>query len=211
MTERLIEKLVTKINGVLPGKKAQEIMAPNIRYVGDKYPDRSNSTPSGVLILLYPNNGEWYTVFIERTTFGPHGGQISLPGGKKEDYDSDITVTALREAEEEIGINQTKIHVIGELTTLYVPHSNFSITPVVGFQNEIPVLKQNDLEVQSIINISFKELFDIKNKGIKTFNRGSNIIQAPCYNAHGHVVWGATAMIMSEFEVLMDSSSGISV
>jgi len=203
MTERLIDRLKSKLGGVLPGKEAQEIMAPEVRFTGKKFPDPSLSKSSGVLLMLYPNKGEWTTVFIERTEFGPHGGQISLPGGKMEEHDKDIRSTALREAKEEIGVDQKKIKVIGQLSTLYVPHSNFDINPVVGYQEEIPEFNQDDKEVKTIISISLNELFDKKNRGIKTFINGGNAFHAPYYNACGHVVWGATAMIMSEFEVLL--------
>ncbi len=204
MTERFIKELEIKLKGNLPGKEAQEIMAPTVRFQGNKFPNPDLSKPSGVLILLFPSVGDWSTVFIKRTSFGLHGGQISLPGGKMEDNDIDIKATALREAMEEIGSDPFKIKVIGQLTPLHVPHSNFRITPFVGFLEEVPVLQQNEREVQAIIRIRLTELFDMKNRGIKTFNRSGNTIQAPYYNAKGHVVWGATAMIISEFEALVE-------
>ena len=209
MTSSLIDKLEVSLNGNLPGSEAQELMAPVIRFTGKNYPDRNKSKSSGVLILVYPFEEEWYTVFIERTVFGPHGGQISLPGGKMEQQDSDIHATALRETSEEIGVDQSNIKVLGQLTSLYVPHSNFMITPVVGFHKDVPTLSQNDNEVQSIICIGLNELFDEKNRGCKTMNRGEHTIHAPYYNANGHIIWGATAMIMSEFEVLIKKTTAL--
>jgi len=203
MTKLIIEKLEINLNGKLPGMKAQENMAPNIRFPKSKFPDPELSQPSGVLILLYPNKGEWATVFIKRTSFGPHGGQISLPGGKQEKEDSDIIATALREAEEEIGADRNKIKVIGRLSPLFVPHSNFCISPVVGYQEDFPIFVKNQKEVQSIIRIQLNELFSQSNRGVQIFNRPDYEIQAPYYNAHGHLIWGATAMIMSEFEELI--------
>ena len=203
MTERTIERIKKKLDGDLPGREAQEIMAPTLRFAGVEFPDPSLSRTSGVLLLLYPRRGELSTVFIERTEFGPHGGQISLPGGKMEEHDRDVKSTALREAMEEIGVEQEKIQVMGQLSTLFVPHSNFTINPVIGFHNEIPEFVKNKEEVKSIISISLKELFDQRNKGVKTFINGSKTIHAPYYDAFGHVIWGATAMIISEFEILI--------
>ena len=203
MTKDEITLLTDRLKSGLPGKVAQEIMAPSLRLPPDEHPDYSLSLPSGVLILLFPSDGDLETVFIQRTSFGLHGGQISLPGGKKEEQDVDITETALREATEEIGVDRNKIMVIGRLTPLYVPHSNFCITPVVGFQEGVPVFKINEGEVQSVIRVKLKDLFDQKNRAIQSFSRAGYSIEAPCYMANGHIVWGATAMIMSEFESLV--------
>jgi 8-oxo-dGTP pyrophosphatase MutT (NUDIX family) len=203
MTNLSIDKLRIRLQSGLPGREAQGIMAPTIRFQGEKFPDPVLSKPSGVLIILYPNNKEWYTVFIERTSFGLHGGQISLPGGKMEEYDFDLKATALREASEEVGVDKSKIEVLGELTPLHVPHSNFRITPVVGYLDEVPLLKRNVREVKSIIQLSLTDFFDKNRKGIEIFNKAGNKIYAPYYKANGHIVWGATAMIMSELEVLV--------
>lgn len=203
MTSMLIEKLKLNLSQELPGSEAQKLMAPSSRFTGKEYPDFSKSKSSGVLILLYPFEEEWHTVFIERTSIGPHGGQISLPGGKMEKMDSNIQATALREAAEEIGIDQSKIQILGQLTSLYVPHSNFNIVPVVGYQEKVPKLKPNEEEVLSIIRVSLGEFFDEKNRGTRFFSKEGNTISAPYYMAKGHIIWGATAMIMSEFEALL--------
>lgn len=203
MTDLSINKLRNRLQLDLPGKQAQQKMAPTLRFQGENYPDPALSKPSAVLILLYPDNNEWYTIFIERTSYGLHGGQISLPGGKKEKNDPDLRATALREANEEIGVESSKIELIGELTPLHVPHSQFWITPVVGFLKEVPILKRDVREVRSIIQLSLGDLFEKKNKGMDTIIRAGNEIQAPYYQANGHIVWGATAMIMSELEALI--------
>jgi len=203
MTKDKINLLIDRLKEGLPGKAAQEIMAPSLRLPPGQHPDYSLSQASGVLILLFYSDGDLETVFIQRTSFGLHGGQISLPGGKKEEQDFDITETALREASEEIGVDRSKIVVIGRLTPLYVPHSNFCITPVVGFQEEVPEFKINEAEVQSVIRVKLKDLFDQQNRAVQNFLRTGYSIEAPCYKANGHIIWGATAMIMSEFESLV--------
>lgn len=200
--------LISNISGVLkggklPGEEAQLLMSPSVRVSGHIFPEPSHSRSSGVMVLLYPNSGDWSTVFIERTLYGPHGGQISLPGGKREKWDADISATALRETMEEIGVDQSDISVIGGLTPLYVPHSNFRIYPFVGFIEREPNMVKNDLEVKSIVRVGIGELFDKKNKGITNFYRSGFNINAPYYNANGHLIWGATAMIMSEFEAII--------
>ncbi len=203
MTDTFISKVQKRIHMSLPGKAAQELMAPTVRFTGLKYPDPANSKRSGVLLLLYPDITGWSTVFIERTVYGPHGGQISLPGGKMEADDRDIQATALRETKEEIGVSPEQIEVLGELTSLYVPNSNFLVSPFVGFINEVPEMVKDDKEVASIIKIDVRELFDAKNKGTKSFSRSGYDIQAPYYRAREYIIWGATAMIMSEFENLL--------
>ena len=204
MTDQFIYILSERLKGRLPGIKAQELMAPNVRFNGHQFPDPSNSKASGVLILLFPDpENEWNTIFIERTPYGPHGGQISLPGGKMEDTDANLGETALREANEEIGAKREKINILGELTPLYVPHSNFKISPFVGYTERKPDLVKNDSEVNSIIIVSLNDLFDEDNKGVRTFYRSGFNVEAPVYLTRGHTIWGATAMIISEFEALV--------
>jgi 8-oxo-dGTP pyrophosphatase MutT (NUDIX family) len=204
MIDPLILRIKERLNGNLPGRSAQELMAPNVRFNGHQFPDPVNSKQSGVLILLFPDmQKEWTTVFIERTPYGPHGGQISLPGGKMEDTDADLSETALREANEEIGVKREEINILGGLTPLYVPHSNFKISPFVGYTCKKPALFKNDSEVNSIISLRLNDLFDQRNKGINRFYRTGFSVEAPVYKTGDHLIWGATAMIMSELEVIL--------
>ena len=210
MIDNFISKLEKELLKGLPGKSAQERMSPTVRFTGFMLPDKTKAKSSGVLILLYPKNSGVATVFIERTAFGPHGGQISLPGGKKEKNDSSLIATALRETSEELGIDVSSIHVLGELSSLYVPNSNFNIFPVVAYQDIIPKMSKEDKEVKSIIEIGLSELFHPDNKGVKSFIKSGYNIEAPYYNANGHVIWGATAMIMSELEVVLNKNGILS-
>ena len=183
MTDSIVQKLREELLKGLPGKPAQNIMSPNVRFTGIKFPNPANAKSSGVLILLYPDVKGLSTVFIERTSFGPHGGQISLPGGKKENSDIGIISTALRETKEEIGVEVSPIQVVGELSPLYVPNSNFNIFPVIGYLDKLPVMLKDDKEVKSIIRIGIEELFHADNKGVKWFNKSEYNIEAPYYNA----------------------------
>ena len=186
----------------LPGSPAQELMAPAIRPAGLAHFDGSNPRSSGVMILLFPTGQGFSTVFIHRTPGGMHGGQISLPGGKQENTDLNLIETARRETFEEIGVDPDSIKHIGILTPLYVPHSNFIIQPVIGQIGFQPVFVLDQKEVAGVIVASLKQLFNPANRKTMTLHRSGTEIIAPYYEASGHRIWGATAMIMSEFEHL---------
>ncbi len=189
----------------LPGRPAQEIMAPSIRPPGMDQFDGSNPTSSGVMILLFPGNKGLSTVFIHRTAGGPHGGQISLPGGKQEKSDLDLADTAKRETFEEVGVDPDLIKVIGKLTPLYVPHSNFIIQPLIGYVELQPDFICDQKEVAGVIVAPLKHLFNPENRKTMILKRSDIEIIAPYYDAEGERIWGATAMIMSEFEWIFTS------
>lgn len=189
----------------LPGPRAQELMAPSIRPPGLAQFDGTNPRSSGVMILLFPSDQGISTVFILRTPGGPHGGQISLPGGKQEDSDQDLTETARRETFEEIGVDPGLITEIGTLTPLYVPHSNFIIQPVIGHIGFQPAFVLDEKEVAGIIITPLHQLFNPANRKSMLLHRAGAEILAPYYEASGHRVWGATAMIISEFERIFTS------
>lgn len=200
-----MHRLEECLNRPLPGQTAQLIMAPSIRPSGMQGFDGSNPRSSGVMILLFPGNEGLSTVFILRTDGGPHGGQISFPGGKQERADPDLTYTALRETHEEVGVNPKDIRVIGKLTPLYVPHSNYMILPVVGYVETLPDFVLDKKEVAGVIISPLASLFHPGTKKTMIFNRAGLEITAPYYDVSGHRVWGATAMIMSEFEGIFTS------
>lgn len=181
----------------LPGTAAQMLMAPTLRRPPEvPLPMRD----SGVLLLLYPVNGCLCTVFMKRTEYGgPHSGQISFPGGKSESGDSSLVETALRESREEIGIVSDSVQVLGKLTPLHIPISNFRILPVVGFISKKPVFTTDPKEVDHLIETSLDDLLkpEIIKKEILTF--GDLSIEVPYYDIDGHHIWGATAMMLSEF------------
>ncbi len=197
------EKVRRKLELGLPGVTGQQKMAPSIRFTGDRLPDPDLSKQSSVLILFFPMNGSWGIVFIERTPFGPHASQISFPGGKMDKEDQSELDTALRETYEEVGVQIDSVRVIGQLSKLYVPNSNFWISPFIGFVDYIPNWKPDPKEVKSIIEIAVNELFDDSNKKQKLLTRKGTQIDAPYYDVHGHMVWGATAMILGELEDLL--------
>jgi len=198
-----IELIATRLKGNLPGRSAQKLMAPTVRPIGNNWPDPESAQPSGVMILLFPSNGHLSTVLIRRTNLGPHARQISLPGGKRDHSDASILTTALRETEEEIGVSASDIKYLGRLTPLFVPHSNFCINPMVGVLNYTPDFEPNASEVEEVIVVDLDSLFSNNALAIKDMSRDGRKIIAPYFDVHGHIVWGATAMIISEFKELM--------
>lgn len=188
-----------------PGRSAQDLMAPSVRPPGLAQFDGTQPRSSGVMILLFPEGSGLSTIFIVRTPGGPHGGQISLPGGKQETCDANLSQTAKRETFEEIGVDAEKIVEMGLLTPLYVPHSNFIIQPVVGYVGFQPEFVLDQKEVAGVIVISLKDLFDPSNRKSMVLHRSGVDIEAPYYETAGHRIWGATAMIMSEFERMVTS------
>ena len=202
-----VEILKNLFSKPLPGVKAQELMSASRRFTGVKKPDPETARDSSVFILLFQKNKKWNFPLIKRSEYnGVHSGQISLPGGKYEPADRDLIQTAYRETKEEIGIPPDKIIYIGTLTTLYIPNSNFNVTPHVGLITSPPRFLRNEREVEEIITVPVNVLLDTS--GIRYFTREINntVITAPYYPYQNHKIWGATAMILSEFaEVIRNS------
>ncbi len=187
----------------LPGLKAQLQMAPLLRR--DEIQQGGavkKPIKSSVMILLYPaEHQDTKTVFIQRPHYdGVHAGQISFPGGRIEPGDATSMDTALRETHEEIGVDPSKIEVIGQLTSLYIPPSNHLVDPFVGICLQPPKFIPDKKEVEHILEIPVKQFFrqsNIRNMPI-TLSDG-RCMDTPCYHINGYTIWGATAMIVSEF------------
>jgi len=202
----LSENLAQRLEKPLPGLDSQLLMASRKRL---KFPFRKGvpgtAKPSGVLILLYPHKKDFYFALIRRPDYtGVHSGQISLPGGKFEKHDRDLEQTALREAHEEVGIMPSAVKIIGKLTPLYIPPSNYIVTPILGWSVSRPEFKKDPREVDDIIEVSLADFLDdrhMQRKRIKLFMGLS--ANFPCYYIEGNIIWGATAMILSEFRTIL--------
>ena len=159
-----------------------------------------------VLILLFEEEGIVKTCFIERTQYdGVHSGQIAFPGGKKEPGEL-LADTALREAEEEIGVKKEDIVILGQLTELYIPPSNFLVHPFVGVITYKPSFFPQAMEVAEILEINIDDLADVRFRGEKKIRLSNGTtVQTPYFGLHGKTVWGATAMIISEFLEVVNS------
>jgi len=204
-TIKILKKLFRE---PLPGLSSQRLMSPSRIFTGDKYPDPKEAKDSSVFILLFQKNEELFIPLIKRTEYnGAHSGQISLPGGKYEHSDITLLETAFRETQEEIGISREKITYAGTLTTLYIPNSNFNVVPHVGVLTGEPDFRPNTREVERMITLPLNVLVD--KSYVKHFERTvkGKTIQAPYYSFEENRIWGATAMILSEFAEMIKRSS----
>lgn len=181
-------------------------MAPAVR-IPYKSEDIAKNNPksAAVLALFYPNkDNKTCFVLTERAQYeGVHSAQISFPGGKIDKKDTDLKATALRETSEEIAV--ADINIVRQLTTTYIPPSNFYVTPFIGFLDNEPIFKPNE-EVQKIILVKLSELLDDAN--ITSKNKTTSYmknIEVPCFKLNNYLVWGATAMLLSEIKDLMKS------
>ena len=202
MNHTYIEKIKTRLLHPLPGRAAQSKMAPAIPREFTPAPDVRIAC---VLALLYPKNNDWNIVLIERMTTNikddRHSGQISFPGGQFEAADKLLVRAALRECQEEIGVISKDISVIGQLSDLYIPVSNFLVYPFVGFMDYTPIFVPQPSEVKDILEIPIPKLQDPATLQYTdlTISTGLTLKNIPYYHLNGHVVWGATAMMLSEF------------
>jgi 8-oxo-dGTP pyrophosphatase MutT (NUDIX family) len=160
-----------------------------------------------VLLSLWQENGHWHTALIQRTQ-NPrdrHSGQISFPGGRHDEGDASFAGTALREAKEEIGIAPEQVEIIGSLTDLYIPVSNFSVYPFVGVLHEPPTFQLQPGEVEKLYTPPLDHFLDPHNRTTSDVLVGGQlpVRDVPCFMLEGRAVWGATAMIISEFLALL--------
>jgi 8-oxo-dGTP pyrophosphatase MutT (NUDIX family) len=158
---------------------------------------------ANVLCLLYPKNGKWHIPLIQRviTEKDKHSGQISFPGGKMEPTDNSRQAGALRETNEEIGVPVSDISILGGLSSLYIPASNFQVYPFIGFMNYAPTFIPQESEVAEVVEVELEQLIHpatLKYKSI-TFRNNFNIKNVPYFDVNNKTVWGATAMMLSEF------------
>jgi 8-oxo-dGTP pyrophosphatase MutT (NUDIX family) len=201
-----LEKLRRRLQGALPGIDAHERMMPSTRktiYRDITIPE--NAKKSAVLVLLYPEADGLHFPLIERTEYpGVHSRQISLPGGSWEPADTDYIATALRETEEEIGVNRLDIEVIGLLSSLYIPPSNFWVQPVLGYMPKRPAFLPDPTEVAAIFPARLEALLQGHLLGESNIQHSTGLhLTVPSYTIDGRIVWGATAMMLSEIVELM--------
>ncbi|MFU8844290.1 MAG: NUDIX hydrolase [Bacteroidales bacterium] len=168
--------------------------------------DLTHADKSAVLIYFYPFKGSIYFPLILRPAYdGIHASQISLPGGRMELSDTSILQTALREANEEIAIDPERIQILGKLTEVYIPPSNYLVTPFVGSANYVPKFIPDPFEVEKVIAADIRMFFDKTLIREKTICVRDMAIQAPYFDISGQTVWGATAMILIELKDIIES------
>lgn len=200
---------ISKIENIeLPTRDSQFKMAPPYReeLIKNQKNKFYNAKQAAVLALFYPDrNYITHLVLILRKTYkGVHSAQVGLPGGKREPEDLSLKQTALRETEEEIGVNVRDIKILKALSNIYIPPSNYIVQPFLGISEITPKFIKQDEEVEGIIEIALKDLINddvvIKKNVLTSYNTK---IEVPAFNLNGHVVWGATAMMLSEIKDLL--------
>jgi len=194
-----------RLRANLPGSKVHEPL--RARPIGKLLPRFEHKTPpkqGSVLILLYQDNGVIKFPLIKRPIYtGMHSGQVSLPGGKAEPGE-EIFQAALREGEEEIGVNKSDIQVIGKLSDFNVIPSNFLVTPVIATIDYIPEFVPDQHEVEKVIHADLAELLRedaIQEKEILA--AGQYAMMAPHFLIENEIVWGATAMMLNELRMIV--------
>ncbi len=198
--QAFLRKIEQASQGNLPGQDAQFKLVPpgrdkpNLDLIESQNPKRA-----GVLALFYPVEDQPHVVLMKRNTYpGVHSGQISFPGGRLEPEDADLTETALRETEEEIGVDRSSIRVLGLLSKVFIPPSNFLVQPVMGFLDHRPEFVPHDHEVDELLELPMSSFTNPQNlRATRVDVRGFKV-DVPAFHINGNIIWGATAMMMSE-------------
>lgn len=195
----LLDRLPTRLRQSLPGHEAQATMAP--RYEARREAlsvTNKDCREAGVLVLLLPLEDEPGLVLTVRRDHLPdHAGQISFPGGQREGGET-LEETALREAHEEIALEPRTVQLLGSLTPLYIPPSNYCVHPFVGIVTREPNLHPTDREVGEVLRAPLAHLLDPSTRVVETWTLHGTDVDVPYYSVEGHTVWGATAMMLAE-------------
>ncbi len=203
----LIDRLRAALQGKLPGHDHF------LEISGYKRPDlasvvRQDPPPraSAVLALFYPKSEALHTLLMLRPTYdGVHSGQVSFPGGKREPGDISLEATALREFAEETGAITSGIEILGQLTPVFIPPSRALVTPFVGYTDHLVSVSPDADEVEQLIEAPLGSLLSDailkrREQYIAVMGRTAEI---PYFDVQGHVVWGATAMMIAELRALL--------
>lgn len=190
----------------LGGLTSQFKLVPELRRkFSEEKIRQSNPRQAAILSLFYPDDsGNTNFLLTKRASYnGTHSAQISFPGGKADQSDNSLAETALRELEEEVGVIRSSVEMIRQMSDTYIPPSNFMVTPFIGFATKKPTFIPNE-EVAALIEVSIEELLnDTSLSSVITETSYMKEIEVPCFKFQNHIVWGATAMILSEIKDLI--------
>jgi len=197
---------LSKIKNIpLPAETSQFKMSPPFRQelISSYKEAMKDANRAGVLAMFYPNSfHQTHLALILRKTYkGVHSAQIGFPGGRYEDEDKTLKMTAIRETWEEIGVPEHQIKVIKQMTEVYIPPSNFYVQPFIGITAQTPNFVKQEDEVEDIIEVPLSHFLDERIVVTKSVATSYTVkIDVPAYELNGHVVWGATAMVLSEIK-----------
>lgn len=200
---------ISKIEHVaLPGQNSQFKMSPPYRMelIEQQKEAMKNSKKAGVMALFYPDMSyETKLILILRKTYkGVHSAQVGFPGGKHELEDSSLEITALRETNEEVGVPINDIKVLKAMTEVYIPPSNFTVYPFLGIATKTPQFLKQDDEVEDLIEVAMKDLVNDQFATSQLIMTSlQKEVEVPAFQLNGHLVWGATAMMLSEIKDLL--------
>ena len=200
-----IDLIRQALKAKLPGRVSQYKMAPSDRAIRDKALNTKELKQSAVLVLLFYIDKKLHLLLTQRAKYnGPHSGQISFPGGKFEaTKDHNLLDTVIRETQEEIGLKKEDYQIIGELTSLNIPVSKTSVQSFVAFCSDISKSTADQIEVTDLYHIPIAHLLNPKNLKTKV----NQTVSYPYYDFEGKVVWGATAMIISELLEIINTKA----
>ena len=201
---------LSKVKNIpLPAETSQFKMSPPFRgELVSRYKEAmKNAKRAGVLAMFYPDSSyqTQLALILRKTYKGVHSAQIGFPGGKYEVDDKTLKQTAIRETFEEIGVEKHKIEVIKQMTEVYIPPSNFYVQPFIGITHQTPKFIKQEDEVEDILEVALHHFLDEKNVVNKVVATSYTAkIEVPAFELNGHVVWGATAMMLSEIKDILN-------
>ena len=200
----LAEALRDRLQQPLPGLDAQLRMSPPQRGEPTQWHEaQRNARRAAVLALLYPFDGTVGVVLTQRhEDLKAHSGQISFPGGRIEPGETPVEA-ALREGWEEVGVDRAAVDVLGTLTDLYIPPSDFTVTPVVATLPERPFFRPQEEEVDLVIEVPLPALLDANARTSAVWTLGGREIEIPYFAFGDFEIWGATAMMLAELLALL--------
>lgn len=204
----MIDRLSSLLTHDPPGHEAQNLLS-----LGNRIPPSEDELKelkakrAGVMVLLFQKRSNWHTLLIRRPSYpGVHSDQIAFPGGKSEPQDPDLLRTAERETEEEVGLNPALIKHLGPLSPLYIPPSNFMVHPFVGVLDGPQKWMPQEDEVAEVIEMPVERIIGSKNVDYYKVETRYGRMKVPAFEFQGHVIWGATGMMLAELGVALEQA-----